>query len=435
MRDLLLVYFGPAGYRREVALRHGDALRDLGYRLLLANDFIEEEDHALFDEIVELPPPERVGEAVRALERYAASREVGGVLVQTEAGLLPGALLAERLGLRSIGLAAAHASANKLLTRQLLARAGVPQPAFALVSDAAGVRRFADGEGRGYPVVLKAVASTMGRLVTRVARDEDVEDGVRRVAAGLPRSPDVARLLDFGSFAGLDPGCDPAREFLVESFAPGRPVETDGLVIGREPRTVGVTEQMPSPYGFYIDGYLLPADRPPGELAAIRRVSDGAIRALGLSNSGFSIEMRAQGDSVRAIEVNARLGEDDGFAELFRAATGGEEPIRLALELAAGLAPSVLAAAGPRWALAYRSNFRAGVVRTVPSTADLARARASGVKIGLAVWPGASLQAPGHPEFFPHLAWALASDPTSSRAAYERAHSALEGVTFGIEAP
>ncbi|MCC6408883.1 MAG: hypothetical protein IT453_17105, partial [Planctomycetes bacterium] len=38
-----------------------------------------------------------------------------------------------------------------------------------------------------------------------------------------------------------------------------------------------------------------------------------------------------------------------------------------------------------------------------------------------------------HPEAFPHLAWALASDPSSSTRAFELARRAADELEVGIE--
>jgi biotin carboxylase len=418
--------------------RHGARLRERGLRLVLADDFLVEEDRELFDDVLELPPPSRVAEALRVLEAYCARHEVAGVLAETEAGLLPGALLIRRLGLRGPSPEAAHLCTNKYRSRLALEEAGVGVPRFALASGAADVRAFA--RKNGLPLVLKPIASTLGQGVTLVRREEGIDSAVERVRSAMAASPHLERLQDFARVARVELACDPGRQFLVESFARGSPVETDGLVIDGEPFTFGVTDQVltPQPY-FYIEGYLLPAERPREELEGIVRASDGALRAVGLDRSGFSIEMRADGLDVRVIDLNGRLGEDDGFGQMFRAATG-RQPMLHAIELAAGLEVGPDAAHGPRCALAYRSSFVEGVVARVPCPEEVAAVESSGVEVGISAWVGSRMHAPPHPETFPHMAFALATHPSSSRAAYERAREAVLRLPFevrpdGSEAP
>ncbi len=428
MRTVLVLFLGPASHRHALLARHGAHLRERGLKFVLADDYVTTADAALFDDVVQVPAPENVGEVVAALERVPCD----AIYAQSEAALLPGALLARRRGRRGLGVEAALRCAAKNLRREALARAGVPQPDFAVVRTAAAVRRFAAGR---YPVVLKGVASTMARLVTLVRAEGDVEAAVARLHALLPESTDVARLTAFCRAAGVDPGCDPARDFLVEAYAAGDPVETDGVVAGPEPLTYGCLTQVLSPPPlFYVEGYLLPSDR--ADEAAFLGTSAAALRALEVRDTGFSIEMRATDAGPRVIEVNGRLGEDDGFGDMFAAATGGD-PFLHALELALGERPRVNPAHGARCALAYRSCYEEGVVRRVPAAfelADVAGGHGDGadLRLGLAAWEGQRLHAPGHPEAFPHLAWALARHASSSRAAYADARRAVDRLAFEV---
>jgi hypothetical protein len=212
--------------------------------------------------------------------------------------------------------------------------------------------------------------------------------------------------------AGLDPGCDPARQFLAESFAQGPPMETDGLVFGTTVDLFGTTAQVVSPPPrFYIEAYLFPVRGAERHEA----ISRAAVAALGLRDAGFSIEFR--GETV--IEVNGRLGEDAGFPDLFTAGLG-KAPILKWVERDAS--PS-----RPRGAhaLAYRSRYAAGTVHRVRG--------ADGATV--LVDPGDRVGEPGTPEFSPHLAYALASHESDLDVALERARRALEPVVVELDPP
>jgi S-sulfo-L-cysteine synthase (3-phospho-L-serine-dependent) len=430
MKTILLLYPRPASFLEAMVARDGAALRRRGIQFVLADGWLFPGDRELFHDVIEMPPEDDVRGAHSILARYASEHRIDGVVAQTESALLPGALLIRSLGVPGIAVEAAHLCVNKYRSRVALRSAGVPVPRFALVSDAAGVRKLA--AECGYPVVLKAVASCMSRLVTVVRGDRDVDAAVEALRAALPGAPDVRRLLEFASLAGLDLGCDPRREFLVEQQVAGSPIETDGLVVGSQPFTLGVTEQvMTPPPRFYFEGYLFPSDRPAEERARIERISDAAVAASGLSDAGFSIEMRARERDVSVIEVNGRLGQDDGFGEMFRPVTGSE-PYVHAIEIAAGLAPRLERRVHEPRAVAYRCSYADGAVAAVPTLEALAALRRDGLEAGISVELGAELRAPPHPEAFPHLAWVLASDPRSSRVAYERARRAADAMEFEI---
>jgi argininosuccinate lyase len=430
VKTILLLYPRPASFLDSMIARHRAALRDRGIRIVLADGLVFPADRDRFDDVVELPPEHDVHGAHAILSRYCAGRRIDGVVAQTESALLPGALLIRTLGAPGIPVDAAHLCVNKYRSRAALRDAGVPVPRFALARTAAEVRRHA--AACGFPVVLKAVASCMSRLVTVVHDEDEVEAAVARMTAALPAAPDVRRLCEFAELAGVELGCDPRRDFLVEELARGDPIETDGFVAGSSPFNFGVTSQMITPAPrFYFEGYLFPADRPAEELTRIERISDAAIAASGLRDAGFSIEMRARGDEVRVIEVNGRLGQDDGFGEMFRPVTG-EAPFVHAIEMAAGIVPRLVRSRHDARAVAYRCSYEDGVVVATPPPAALDALGRDGFEAGICVAPGERLYAPPHAEAFPHLAWVLASDPRSSRAAYARARERVDALEFRI---
>ncbi len=344
MTTYLLLYTEPP--TRRVFEKHRPG------RLIFASDEVTPEDRAAYDECVELPHVADVPATLDALRRIRADV----VVAQTEYGLLPGALLQDR------GVEAAMRCTNKWLCRQALSRAGVPVPRFALVDGAPCVRRFAER----WPVILKPVASTLARGVVRVDSPAGLDAAIARMR--LPDLVDVRRLSAFAALAGVDMGCDPTRQFLVEEFVEGLPLEADGLVFGDRIDCFGAMEQVVAP-DFRIEGYLFPAD-------AAAAAAEPVVRALGLRDMGFAIEFR--GSTV--IEVNGRLGEDDGFPDLFHAALGDYPILKWMKGDAAPLAPRA------RAALAYRMGPAGGP---------------------------------------PHAAWELATHPTSSRAAYELARAKL----------
>ena len=393
METILLVWTDPAVRRALASERPG--------RLVLATDEATADDRAVYDAVVDLPPVDDVPAVLDALRRVPFDR----VFFQTEFGILAGSLLARERGIPGPSPDGVLATLDKATTRARLAGAGVPQPRFAVARDAAGVR----AAELGFPLVLKARASTLGRLVTKVASDADLDAAVARLLARLPTSPDVRRLVSFARAAGLSLAGDPTRDFLAESYAEGPPREADGLVMDGAIDLFGITEQVVRDGdGFYIEGYAFPADDP-GRLASVARA---AVAALGLDETGFSIEFR--GDAV--IEVNGRLGEDDGFPDLFRAGIGAFPVVK---QLSRDLRPSRVVG---RHGLAYVNRYAAGRVRRV--------VEAPGAVV--VVKEGQRLFDPGSPAYRAHVAYALASHPTSSRTALASARDRLRGVEVAV---
>lgn len=433
MPTVLLLYPGTVTFRVEQGRRYRGVLRELGVRLVLADDYLTDEDREVFDELVLMPECDRVEEGWQTLRRRLAAGDVDAILAQSEGALLLGALASRELGVPGVRPESALLTVSKALGRRALQDAGVPQPRFALARSAADVRAFARAEDG--PVVVKGTASALGRLVSLVREDGEIDAAVARMLASLPRATDIVRLSGFAKTAGIDLGYDPAREFLVESFSRGLPVETDGVLSGAEPLSFGVVEQVLSPPPlFFLEGYLLPADRTPAEIDAIERVSDRALAALGLTDTGYSIEMRLRDGGPEIIEVNGRLGWDAGFGDLFEVRTG-IQPVFACLQVALGIRPELARGREVRCAVAYRSFYGDGIVRRLPSAAESAEVERDGFRVGSAVYAGERLHAPPHADAAPHLGWALATDASSSRAAFERARAAVERLRFDLETP
>ncbi len=429
MRNLLVVHPRLADLRGADLGRHERGLRALGLRLILADHRPDPVLARHFDAVLELPPPQEVEAGWAVLEPALARHAVDAVLAQTESGLPYGALAAAARGLRGPRPAAAYLCLDKLACRRRLAEHGVAQPGFALAADLAGAERAA--RELGFPLVLKGVSSANQRLVTLVRGAAELPPAVARILADLPRSHDIARLAGFARAAGVELACDPRREFLVEAFALGEPLESDGLVVGREVRSFGITEQIHATApSFFIEGYLTPAERPPAELARLEELTRAALAAVGLEDSGYALEFRSHAAASALIEVNGRLGCDEGFGDLF-AAVLGAQPLVLACLLALGADPAFTRRTAHA-AVAYQSCYAAGEVRAVPDAGALAALRAQGLGAGVNVRPGERTHAASHPEIHPHLAFVLAEDARSSRAAYARARAAVDGLRFEL---
>ncbi len=426
MKTLLMLYPAYGTVSVHEVCRHAETVGDI--RTVLADDAPTTSDLDIFDEVWELPAPENVEEAYERMRRWCDKGRPDGLFLQSERGILLGSLLVREFGLRGPSVDAAHLCSNKYLQRVVLSKAGIGVPFFKLVEDANEVRRFA--REFGFPVVLKCVISTMSRLVTLVSKDDQIEPSVARMREALTKSLDVKRLSGFARAGRVDLACDPARQFLVESFLTGDMIETDGFVVGDKPFTFGVTEQIQSTDPpFFIESYLLPAECTDNNNA--EDVSDATIAAMGLSDSAFSIEMRARDGVISIVEVNGRLGWDEGFSDLFAVRTH-EERIAQAQKLALGLELNLERDTSRCAALAYRPCYFDGIVEQLPTREYMSSLSRAGLRLGLATNRGARFVAPPNPEAYPHVAWALATHLTSSRAANEIAREALAGLDISI---
>jgi hypothetical protein len=204
------------------------------------------------------------------------------------------------------------------------------------------------------------------------------------------------------------------------------------VIIEGEPITFGITEQIPSEDPpFYIEGYLCPAERPEVELEELRCLSDSVLAAIDLHHSGFSIEMRANTNYTAIIEVNGRLGRDDGFGDMYKKRTG-ILPTLCALKSALGISPELTLNEQESVALAYRSHYEDGIVEKLPSREEVRNLGYEDVIYGTMCEVGTRMHKHPHPDTYPHLAWVLATHSSSSRFAYQKAKAVLDQLSISV---
>lgn len=171
---------------------------------------------------------------------------------------------------------------NKFTQRQLLAKAGIPIPAYRLATNASEVKSFATEIG--LPVILKPIVGIGSRGV-RLCRDVNqlVEHTIYLLGGKhIWRSP---------------------PSILVEGFAQGSQYNLE--VMGDE--VIGIAAADYGPPHFVCRGHIYPAPLTDGECKRIADVSLSCLRALGLDWGPTNIELRWTNRGPVVIEVNPRL--------------------------------------------------------------------------------------------------------------------------------
>jgi biotin carboxylase len=220
--------------------------------------------------------------AAKAIVTLATTTPIDAIVPVDDAGVVIAALAAEQLGLPHNSPAAALATRDKSIMRRLLAAAEVDQPAFAVVEG--DPRRESDRIG--YPQVVKPIALSGSRGVIKIGAREELGETVKRVR----RIAGESRLL-------------------IEEFVPGPEVAVEGIVWGGELEVLAIFDK-PDP----LDGpffeetlYLTPSSLGPPLQAEVRRITQSAVSALGLTEGPIHAELRVAPDQrPRVIEVAAR---------------------------------------------------------------------------------------------------------------------------------
>jgi biotin carboxylase len=271
----------------------GEAAAKLGVRLVFATDRCDRMEDPWWDQAVPIRFHEEARSTAAVVEAVTAA-PIQGVLAVGDRPTMIAARVAQALGFRGNPPAAAAASRNKLMTKTLLAEAGLPVPWFRMVP--ASDRVAALALDVPYPCVVKPLALSGSRGVIRVDSRDDLPAVFDRVAA-LLRQPDVQQERDA------------AHDLLmIESFIPGREYALEGLLTDGALRTLAIFDKPDPLDGPYFEEtiYVTPPDLTHDAQARISAAVANAARAIGLRHGPVHAEVRVNERGVFVLEVAAR---------------------------------------------------------------------------------------------------------------------------------
>jgi len=237
---------------------------------------------------------------VEAVTEVARRERVDGVLTVSADRAVPVvAAVAEALGLPGIGTETAERMTHKLVMRDALAAAGVPQPLHAALLSEGDVDPAL--ERVGFPAVLKPADSGGQRAVFRVESRDELQ---RNLAEAVEESP--------------------TRTAMVEEYVEG--TEMNGIVVARggEPVLLTLSDRLRPPgIGFGVGWiHVFPPSVNGAALTVSERVAVDSVRALGMRDGIAFPQLIASPDGrVVVVEVAARIPGGQ-MADLVRHAVG-----------------------------------------------------------------------------------------------------------------
>lgn len=373
-RERVLLLFPSQSYRVDAFLR---AAARTGVDLWLGTDvpaaFVKHGRPVLE---IDFKRPEASALAIAEASREAP---IAGVIGTNESSAVVAALAAARLGLPSPRPDGARAARDKRMMRAILAREGVPSPAFQVVpphhtpQEAASVARF--------PCVVKPPMLTGSQGVIRADSEEELVRAVRRVRAILEGHSSDAR---------VDPGF---FELVVEDYMPGREVAVEAIMTEGELAPLAIFDKPDDLTGPFFEEtiYVTPSRLSAEEQADILDVTARAARAIGLTHGPIHAELRTHGGRAQIVELAGRsIG---GLcSRVFQLIKGPLEDVLLAH--AAGLP---IAAPGeedrsPAAGVMMMPIPRSGVLRKVTGVEE-ARAVPGVDDVTVAIQPGDAIRA------------------------------------------
>jgi biotin carboxylase len=316
-RDCLFIEAGMSGYGARAA----DCARALGYRpVLLARNPAEYaasviDPRPYMDEVVTVD----TFDAAKLL-RLVIERRPGAVIAYEDFRLLHGALLGAYAGRRDPALIEGLVNVRfKDRMRARLAGTEFDHPY--------AVHELADGLPRassvGYPCVVKPVDDG-GSTGVRICADE---------AQFADAMAELARML----VAPNNRGFRSTPAILVEAFIPGQEYSAE---LAYDPAAarwhlIGVTRKLVTEPPFCVEvGHAFPAALAPEVRARIADALERLLTHLELRDTTAHVEFKLDGERLRIIEVNPRVGVDM-IAELVESALG-VDMISIIVRLQAG---------------------------------------------------------------------------------------------------
>jgi biotin carboxylase len=269
-----------------------------------------------------------LGAIVEAARAWATEERFEAVLAIHENSVIPGAAVAEALGLPGHSLEAARNSRNKYHMRQAYRAGGAPCPAFALVDDLEAARAAA--QLIGFPAILKPTLGAGSEHVYRVDSMADLEQTFPLARAGIDTH-------SYGLYecGGVDLG---ARSLLLESFLDGSEHCMEAIIWDGELLLGSIADRLSKEMKtFDNDLYSTPTSLSAARVEQVREaVRRGAV-AQGIRRGVLHAEVRFHQDQPHIVEIAARIGG----GSLFRMAriAYGYCPLWAAYQVSLGIKP------------------------------------------------------------------------------------------------
>jgi len=245
------------------------------------------------------------------------------------------AIIAEKTGKRFASVQSIINCQNKYISRRIQ-RSCIPEhtPAFCLALD-----YLRNPSRLDTPFFIKPVRSNISFGTHRISSPEELHACIAR------ESLDIAKHNQYFLDAlSVDPrylepfNVQTCNAFLCEDLIKGSQVTVDGFVHDGQVELVGMTKASYYPGSNSFSHHEFPCHFKPELENAIHQALQRLIPALGLNNSFFNVELRA--DEPRGtfaiIEVNSRIAFQ--FAKTIESVTG-YDPLHLLCDIAVGRPP------------------------------------------------------------------------------------------------
>ena len=236
--------------------------------------------------------PERGADQIEA---YATFHPLDTIVAVDDGGTLLAARAARRLELPYNSVSAVEATRDKSKMRARLTEAGIPGPAWSVVSLASDPEEVAGLFD--YPLVIKPLALSASRGVIRADTPREFVAAFHRVAAilAMPEATEEC-------------GEQYANRVLVESYIPGVEVSIEGLLDHGKLRVLAIFDKPDPLEGPFFEEtiYVTPSRLSDADQRVLIETNEATCKALGLTHGAVHAELRLTDGIAYPIDIAAR---------------------------------------------------------------------------------------------------------------------------------
>lgn len=274
----IVLVLGAGVYQCEIIKQ----LRELGLHVIAADKDSMAPGSKIANEFINIDIVDK-----EAVLHLSVEKNIDAIIPVNDFGVRTASYVAERMNLIGISAESAELSNNKIKMRERWKEYNLRQPNFEKVVDYNQLEDAADK--LGYPLIIKPADCGGGsRGVLKILSETD-----------LVWAFEIASKYTYFS-----------NEIIAERYIPGTEVTVEGICYEHKAKVLAISDKVHFDSVHYCVASSLnyPAALSPIILNEIERLTDSAVKALGLNNCLFHIEMMIHNDSPYLIELGARGG-------------------------------------------------------------------------------------------------------------------------------
>lgn len=242
----------------------------------------------------------------RVMEAALRHRIDGIMTLASDMPMMTVASVCEKMGLPGVTKDTALKAINKSYMREALKAAGVPVPVFHINHDFGEFKESVDDIiSRGMRCIVKPADNSGSRGISFLEK-EDIND--------MEKLSDAYEYTKSFSKSGV---------VLAEECMEGPEVSVETLTVDGECHVIQITDKITTEAPYFVEmGHTQPSRLPKDVQDEIRRVTEAACKAIGITTGPSHTEIKITKDGPKIVELGARLGGDNITTFLVPLSTG-----------------------------------------------------------------------------------------------------------------